>query len=111
MNLQLLSIMWEVWTIFVLHVEHLCSKDEKHIGKLTQSDTVTFSGCCGNGDIKLPPIKKPSSFTEGMLTGNTPRNKKFHENIRANNSSLAFASLCLTGQSSSLKIQDPTATE
>ena len=53
-------------------MDNICSacgafmyKDEKHIRKLTQSDTVTFSGCCGNGNIKLPPIKKPSSFTQG----------------------------------------------
>ena len=43
-------------------MDNICSacgafmfQDEKHIGKLSQSDTVTFSACCTNGNIKLPP--------------------------------------------------------
>ena len=46
-------------------MDNICSacgafmfKDEKHIGKLSQIDTVTFSGCCANGNIKLPPQSK-----------------------------------------------------
>ena len=27
--------------------------------KLSQSDTVTFSACCANGNVKLPPLKDP----------------------------------------------------
>ena len=45
-------------------MDNICSacgalmfKNEKHIGKLTQSDTVTFSRCCGNGNIKPPQSK------------------------------------------------------
>ena len=52
-------------------------KDEKHIGKLSQIDTVTFSGCCANGNIKLPPIKNPPDLLKDLLTGNTPRDQKF----------------------------------
>ena len=104
MNLQLMFIMWD----------NICStcgafmfKDEKHIGKLTQSDTVTFSGCCGNGNFKLPPIKNPPALLKELLTGNTPRDKKFCDNIRAYNSSLAFSSLCLTGQEFKFKNPGP----
>ena len=35
----------------------LMFKDENHVGKLIQSATITFSACCGNGNIKLPPLK------------------------------------------------------
>ena len=47
-------------------------KDEKHIGKLSQTDTVTFSICCANGNIKVPPIKNPPDLLKDLLTGNTP---------------------------------------
>ena len=39
------------------NMDNICSacgafmfKDEKHVGKLSQSDTITFSACCGNGN-------------------------------------------------------------
>ena len=82
-------------------------KDEKHVGKLSQSDTITFSACCGNGNIKLPPLKDPPDLLKNLLTGNTHRHKQFHDNIRAYNSSLAFASLYLTGQEFKFKNPGP----
>ena len=82
-------------------------KDEKHVGKLSQSDTITFSVCCGNGNMKLPPLKDPPDLLKNLLTGNTQRHKQFCENIRAYNSSLAFASLCLTGQEFKFKNPGP----
>ena len=64
------------------------------------------------GILNSPLIKNPPALLKELLTGNTPRDIKFHENIRAYNSSLVFASLCLTGQEFKLKkIQDPIATE
>ena len=72
-------------------------KDEKYVGKLSQSDTTTFSACCGNGNIKFLPLKDPPELLKIFLTGNTHRHKHFCDHIRAYNSSLAFASLCLTG--------------
>ena len=82
-------------------------KDEKHVGKLSQSDTVTFSACCANGNVKLPPLKDPPDLLKNLLTGNTQRHKQFCDNIRAYNSSLAFASLCLTGQEFKFKNPGP----
>ena len=86
-------------------MDNICSacgalmfKDEKHVGKLSPSDTVTFSACCANGNVKLPPLKDPPDLLKNLLTGNTQRHKQFCDNITAYNSSLAFASLCLTGQ-------------
>ena len=72
-------------------------KDENHVGKLSQSDTVTFSACYANGNVKLSPLKDPPDLLKNLLTGNTQRHKQFCDNIRAYNFSLAFASLCLTG--------------
>ena len=87
------------------NMDNICSacralrfKDEKHVRKLSQSDTIIFSACCGNGNIKLPPLKGPPDLLKNLLTGNTHRHKQFCDNIRAYNSSLAFASLCLTGK-------------
>ena len=87
------------------NMDNICSacgalmfKDENHVGKLSQSATITFSACCGNGNIKLPPLKNPPDLLKNLLTGNTHRHKHFHDNIRAYNSSLACASLYLTGQ-------------
>ena len=37
----------------------LMFKYEKHVRKLSQSDSITFSACCGNGNIRLPPLKDP----------------------------------------------------
>ena len=52
-------------------MDNICSacgafmfKGEKHIGKLSQSYTVTFSECCANGNIKLPSPQKPSRFVK-----------------------------------------------
>ena len=45
-------------------MDNICSacgafmfKDKKHIGKLSQTDTVTFSGCCANGKTNSPQSK------------------------------------------------------
>ena len=96
------------------NMDNICSacgalmfKDENHVGKLSQSATITFNACCGNGNIKLPPLKNPPDLLKNLLTGNTHRHKHFHDNIRAYNSSLAFASLCLTGQEFKFKHPGP----
>ena len=38
----------------------LMFKDEKHVGKLSESDSIKLIACCGNGNIKPPPPKRPS---------------------------------------------------
>ena len=55
-------------------MDNICSacgalmfKDEKHVGKLSQSDTITFSACCGNGNIKLPPLKDPPDLLKNLF--------------------------------------------
>ena len=95
-------------------MDNICSacgafmfKDEKHIGKLSQSDRVTFSAWCANANIKLPPPTNPPDLLKDLLTGNIPRDQEFRENLRANNSSLSFASLCLTGQEFKFKNPGP----
>ena len=95
-------------------MDNICSacgalmfKDETHVGKLSQSDTITFSVCYGNGNIKLPQLKDPPDLLKNLLMGNTQRHKQFSDNIRAYNSSLAFASLCLTGQEFKFKNPGP----
>ena len=96
------------------NMDNICSacgtlmfKDENHVGKLSQSATITFSACCGNGNIKIPPLKNPLDLLKNLLTGNTHRHKYFSDNIRAYNSSLAFASLGLTSQEFKFKHPGP----
>ena len=69
--------------------------------------TLTFSACCANGNVKLPPLKDPPYLLKNLLTGNTQRDKQFCDNIRAYNSSLTFAFLCLTGQEFKFKNPGP----
>ena len=65
------------------------------------------SFCCSHGSIKLLPIKEPPEMLKDLLKGNTKRDQCFRENIRAYNSSLAFASMCYTGQEFKFKNRGP----
>ena len=49
--------------------------------------------CCMNGQVNLPPLPPPPTILKDLLTQNTAEAKHFRKNIRAFNSSLAFASL------------------
>ena len=64
---------------------------------LIRGEKTRESLCCSQGSIKLPPLKECPEKLKHLLTGNTKKDRNFRENIRAYNSSLAFASLCLTG--------------
>ena len=96
-------------------MNHVCSacgaltfKGEKYYGKLVENQpTATFSLCCSDGDVKLPPIKDPPQLLQSLLTGKTHRDRNFHQNIRAYNSSLAFAALGLTGQEYKFRTAGP----
>ena len=96
-------------------MNHICSacgalmfNGEKHYGKLVENQpTATFSLCCSDGNVKLPPIKDPPQLLQSLLTGKTHRDRNFHQNIRAYNSSLAFAALGLTGQEFKFRTAGP----
>ena len=62
----------------------------------TVNPRAKFSLCCSYGTVKLPPTKEPPEKLKCLLIGNTKRDRDFSNNIRAYNSSLAFASMCLT---------------
>ena len=57
--------------------------------------------------IKLPPIKKPPEMLKKLLKSNTKRGRDFRDNIRAYNSSLAFASMRFTGNEYAFKYNGP----
>ena len=83
-------------------------KGEKVSGSLSATNPTTkFSLCCSNCDIKLPQIKEAPEKLKQLLTGNTKRNRDFRTNIRAYNSSLAFASMCVSGVEYKFKTQGP----
>ena len=69
-------------------------KQEIHVGTLDK--TATFSTCCMQGKISLPVIQDPPEQLKLLLLSDTPEAKDFRTNIRAYNSSLAFASLGVT---------------
>lgn len=66
-------------------------KEENHIGTLGHS--AVFSTCCSEGKILLPTISDPPLILQNLLTNENDEGKEFRHNIRAYNSSLAFASL------------------
>ena len=81
-------------------------KDESHNGSLS-SGNATFSLCCANGQIKLPPIKEPPEKLKSLLIGNNKKERDFQTNLRAYNSSLAFVSISLTGKEYTFKTNGP----
>ena len=84
----------------------LMFKGENSKGKLS-SNQATFSLCCSNGTIKLPPIKDPPEKLKNLLKGKSQKDQAFCQNIRAYNSSLAFASMYLTGHEYTFKGRGP----
>lgn len=66
-------------------------KRKNHIGTLGHS--AVFSTCCSGGKILLPTISDPPLILQNLLTNENDEGKEFRHNIRAYNSSLAFASL------------------
>ena len=86
----------------------LMFKGEKSGGSLSgENPTAKFSLCCSNGEIKLPPIKEPPEKLKCLLTGNTKKDCDFRTNIRGYNSSLAFASMCVSGEEYKFKTNGP----
>ena len=92
---------------------HKCSecnaymfKGETHTGSLSKNEA-KFSLCCSKGAIKLPPINELPSKLQELLSGNRKCDQNFRQNIRAYNSSLAFASMCLTGQEYQFRNRGP----
>ena len=76
----------------------LMFKDEKYEGRLFGNPpTASFSLCCSNGAVRLPPIKDPPKILQNILSGNTKMDCDFCQNIRTYNNSLAFASMYMTG--------------
>ena len=75
-------------------------KGENHTGQW-------FSLCCSRGEVKLPPIKDPLEILKKLLTGNSQRDRDFCQQIKAYDSSLAFASMCLTGHEYTLNSKGP----
>ena len=86
----------------------LMFKGEKSGGSLSgEYPTAKFSLCCSNGEIKLPLIKEPPEKLKCLLTGNTKKDHDFRTNIRGYNSSLAFASMCVSGEECKFKTNGP----
>ena len=85
-------------------MEYTCSEcgalmfKEENSDKTPSGDnkSTKFSLCCSYGAIKLPPTKEPPEKLKSLLTGSTKQDRDFQKNIRAYNSSLAFASMCLS---------------
>lgn len=52
----------------------------------------TFSMCCKNGQVDLPPERQPPTFLKELLSGG-PKTAHYKKNIRIYNSMFAFTSL------------------
>ena len=84
-----------------------CLKCEALMFKGEQSKKAKFTLCCSDGAVRIPPVKEPPQILKQLLTGNTNRDKDFRQSVRAYNSSLAFASMCLTGMEFTFKTKGP----
>ncbi len=65
-------------------------KKETHSGT---AGVLKFSTCCNQGKVVLPPISDAPVVLQNLMLASTPEAKRFRDNIRAYNSSLAFTSL------------------
>ena len=84
----------------------LMFKGEKTGGSFATA-TAKFSLCYLNGEIKLPPLKEPPEKLKCFLIGNTKRDCDFRTNIQGYNSSLAFASMCVSGEEHKFSTHGP----
>jgi hypothetical protein len=55
----------------------------------------TFSMCCGDGKVSLPPIKEPPPRMKLLFTADTPQARQFRNHAREYNNVFTFASLKL----------------
>ena len=75
--------------------------------KSASKTTTSFSFCCSHGKVKIPPIKEPPNTLKTLLIGNTQKDHDFRQTIWAYNSSLALASLLLTGKEYNFATRGP----
>ena len=55
----------------------------------------TYSKCCNNGKIKLPPVRPPPPYVKELLLGISPSAKIFKNKARAFNTKSSFASVTM----------------
>ena len=63
--------------------------------------------CYSKDAVKQPSVNKPTSEIKKQFTGSRKYNQNFWQNIRVYNFSMAFASVCLTGQGYHFRKQGP----
>ena len=85
----------------------LMFKEKSNKAVTSAQPSAKFSLCCSYGQVKLAPIKESSEMLKGLLTGSNKRDQDFCKNIRAYNSSLAFASMLLSGNEHKFKTKGP----
>lgn len=66
--------------------------DAERNNKSTKHHAPTFSICCRNGQVKLPPERQPPLFLANLLSGG-PNTAHYKKTIRIYNSLFAFTSL------------------
>lgn len=66
--------------------------NEEHNNKSTKNNAPTFSLCCKDGQVQLPPESPPPPFLASLLTGGE-KNAHFMKNIRSYNSMFQFTSI------------------
>lgn len=65
----------------------------ERIGRNRKTKKPTFTMCCNRGKIKLPLLKEPPEYLQGLLTNDDVISKHFRDNIRAINMMFSFTSL------------------
>lgn len=65
----------------------------ERLNKRKGTNNPIYTGCCMEGQVKLPFLKDSPKFMWWLLTSNDPLPKHFRENVRAYNMLFSFTSL------------------
>jgi hypothetical protein len=77
-------------------------RSEVNIQHLKKTGIISSSSCCQCGSIILPPYKQHPKYLVDLSKGVTPESKEFLRNQNVYNSLLAFASISVGHQDSSM---------
>ena len=86
-------------------MENVCAKcgalmfhDETHKTLPNSTQLQSYSMCCSNGKIQIPPVSELPEILQNLLSSSSSKSQNFRQHIRMYNSIFAFASMSLTGE-------------
>ncbi|CAA7032657.1 unnamed protein product [Microthlaspi erraticum] len=65
----------------------------ERLNRKRRTKNPTFSLCCSQGQVKLPPLKEPPEAIKKLIYGSDPLSRHFQKNMRPYNMSFSLTSL------------------